>query len=201
MTLLKYDRDGNTYKCDFPTFMKYTRTVKATKGGKFRDSEDIINDVKKLNKRINYTLECPMNWVEEELNGIKRSSCYRAVDELEFLLPSDVPKDQVDYRQLNKVEEIYDDYLKQMLVIMPRDYGYDNIKEYMSEKCDIIDDTVKRLGKIKINSQKTMLALIRIGMGRYTEEWNKKFQRNYLSLLNLLYRSQKRMFMSCFQKM
>ncbi len=198
MTLLKYDRDGNTYKCDFPAFMKHTRTVKITKGGKFRDAEDITSDIKKLNKRINYTLECPMNWVEEELNDINRSSGYRAVDELEFLLPSDTPKDQVDYRQLNKVGEIYDDYICEVKRLFP--WEYEDLKEYMSDKEDIIQHAVTKMGKIKISSQKTMLALIRIGMGRYTEEWNKRFQKNYISLLNLLYRSQKRMFMSCFQK-
>ena len=199
MTLLKYDRDGNTYKCDFPAFMKHTRTVRAIKNGRFRNNDDIANDVKKLNKRINYTLQCPMNWVEEELNNISRASNYRAIDELEFLVPSDNSKDQVDYRQLNKVNEIFDEFTHETTMVFP--CKYNDLKEYMSDRCDIFEEATQKLGKIKINSQKTMLALIRIGMGRYTEEWNKKFQRNYISLLNLLYHSQKRMFLSCFKKM
>ena len=200
MTMLKYDASGDVYKCDFPEFMRYTRSVSATKNGKFRGYEAIKEDTVKLSKRINRDLQCPANWVEEELDKIKGSPNTKTTDELELLVKPESLTDGINYRQMENIKELYQDYLTARAELQKQYDMFDNKLDYYRQLDELFEEFVEQLSKIKLRSQKTMLTLIKIGMNDYTDLWSRSFQYNYIALLNLLYNSHKKRFMSCFLK-
>jgi hypothetical protein len=200
MTMLKYDASGDVYKCDFPEFMRYTRSVSATKNGKFRGYEAIKEDTVKLSKRINRDLQCPANWVEEELDKIQNASTSKTTDELELLVKPESLTDGINYRQMEKVKELYDDYINSKNELFIRMNEYEDFKDYKIELMELFVRFVEEVSKIKIRSQKTMLTLIKIGMNDYTDLWTRSFQYNYIALLNVLYNSHRKRFLSCFVK-
>lgn len=67
------DEFGNikTQKKDFPLFMKYTRDVPVTKNGEPLPYELVKEDRNKLKNRIDNTIVCPMNWLQDFLNKIQ----------------------------------------------------------------------------------------------------------------------------------
>ena len=200
MTMLKYDASGDVYKCDFPEFMRYTRSVSATKNGKFRGYEAIKEDTVKLSKRINRDLQCPANWVEEELDKIKGSPNTKTTDELELLVKPESLTDGINYRQMENIKELYNNYLIAKNELQGQYNLYEDIKDYYRDVEELFEEFVNELSKIKLRSQKTMLTLIKIGMNDYDGIWSRSFQHNYIALLNILYYSHKKRFLSCFVK-
>ena len=174
--------------------------MSATKNGKFRGYEAIKEDTVKLSKRINRDLQCPANWVEEELDKIQNASTSKTTDELELLVKPESLTDGINYRQMEKVKELYDDYINSKNELFIRMNEYEDFKDYKIELMELFVRFVEEVSKIKIRSQKTMLTLIKIGMNDYTDLWTRSFQYNYIALLNVLYNSHRKKFLSCFVK-
>jgi len=81
-------------KKDYPKFMKWTHEVPLTKNGKERPREDIEQEKEKIAKRIDNTIICPMNWLEECLDRIQGVSRNDFVETYEYLVdrPPGKPK-------------------------------------------------------------------------------------------------------------
>ena len=69
-TICVNDDKEKEIKCDYPKFMKYTKDIQYTKDGVEIPFEIVRANKKKIYDRINYDLECPMNWLEEILDEI-----------------------------------------------------------------------------------------------------------------------------------
>ena len=116
MSLLKQieDENGNvkTVKCDFPEFMKYTREIKYIKDGKELSLETISKNKSKLLNRINYDLQCPMNWLEEWLDKIQNVPSTNTIPTKEFFIKMCGNSNRRQMTKIRELVEVYDRYIK-----------------------------------------------------------------------------------------
>ena len=77
------DEDGNTIKIkkDFPLFMRYTRRISYMKNGKQLDWDIVTEERHKLTARISDAYNCPMNYLQIALDGIKTYVVYQNYSE------------------------------------------------------------------------------------------------------------------------
>ena len=187
-------------KYDFPLFMRYTRPVPYTKNGKELPREEVQKNKNKLRDRVDDSLVCPMNWVEERLDKIQNSSTGDTIPtENLFIKMSGIPK----YKQISKVIRIakeYDDWVKktdsQPMV------DDDEFSEQIRLKAEQYSNEIS---KIKIGNPLTINRLIEFSMGLNLSERNKssvyRSARKYgIKILNFLYRSNKDKFLANFVK-
>lgn len=183
-------------KHDFPYFMKYTRKISLTKNGAELPYENITAMRSKLKDRINTDIICPMNWLMESLNTIKR-------------LPNNIsiiPTEDFFVRMDKSLESKYKimNRIKKMII------HYDNIeKALMSEASeDSYDDIIKEFNilismirNIKALDQKTINRLVEISLGiannKRIEKW-KPYKKYSRKIMNALYNARKTGFLNCF---
>lgn len=184
-------------KYDYPLFMKYTREIKTTSDGKRIDSE-IINDLRdKLNYRLNKELVCPMNWLEEELDKIKIADRTETKDSLDFVI-----KDYVGKNGNHRHKKLVLDLAEQLTNARTT---YLSTKKKNSDSYSIFlqksDEVYNKINKIKSFNPITMNYLIRYSFKSYDNlcslSSTKKID-NISQVLNLLYNSNKAMFLSNF---
>ena len=186
-----------TIKCDFPEFMKYTREVKYTKDGK-ELSSDIINKNKaKLRNRINYDLQCPMNWLQEWLDKIQNISSTNSIPTKDFFVKM---QGDANRRQMSKIQhlaESWDGYIKYYAI------SYKNDSSTFFSMVDISREIIDELSKIKIGNIVTINRLVELALG-LSNEIGASHKRQYdpskytRKVLNLLYKSNKDKFLANF---
>lgn len=186
-----------TVKCDFPAFMKYTREVKVTKDGKELPYETISNNRHKLNRRINYDLQCPMNWLEEWLDKIQNISSTNTIPTEKFFIKMTGETNRRQMSKIHKLVEIYDKWIK-YYAMQCRD-GEDAFVSMV----DISNEFVEEIRKIKIGNITTINRLVEIALG-LSNEVGLSSKRQYdptkytRKILNLLYKYSKDKFLSNF---
>ncbi len=203
MTMLKKtkepDADGKTrsIKCDFPLFMKYIKEIKCEKGGKEIPSDILRKEKDRLNSRINPSLQCPMNWLEEWFDQIRCASTKAAVPTKYFFIKKE---GSANRRQISKIQSLVIDYdskikaLKCSSAASEEEYA-EKLKEYSLH-------IIEELSKVKIGNPVTINRLIETALGLETNR-NQKYYKNYEAkyarkTLNCLYKMDKDKFLSNF---
>jgi hypothetical protein len=199
MVIKKKTANGKSFKCDFPLFMKYTREIKCTKDGVALPEQEIACNKRKLHRRINHSLVCPMNWLEDCFDRIPRAIYTDTVDTLEYVHKID---GYGHYRQQMKILKIIE--------------SYDNFVKYTKANCndnqiavnlviEKFETTIFELKKIKIGNINTINKLILIALNmKENIGTNKPLQvkgrRLARRILNCLYKMNKEKFIKNFKK-
>ena len=204
MTMTKetgeYTKSGKpkVAKCDFPEFMKYTKEIKCTKDGKELPYEEVDEKRTKLKERINYDLQCPMNWLEEWLDKIQGSSTSDTTPTSDFFIKMN---GKPNNRQMSKIRSLIEKY----------DLFTKSIYFSESEEKDIADKLIiesslllDELNKIKIGNIVTINRLIETSLGLETGVGaSKKLiginTRYTRKMLNCLYKMDKNKFLINFK--
>lgn len=187
-----------TIKCDFPEFMKYTREIPYTKDGKELPYETVSKNKKKLRNRINYDLQCPMNWLEEWLDKIQNISSTNAIPTRNFFIKMQGrPNDKQMSAIMSLVKE-YDDCVKSSNVNLPK-----TDDEYIFTIIEKANAILEKLQAINVRNVLTINRLIEVALG-LSSEIGVSHRRKYnpakytRKLLNLLYKTNKDRFLANF---
>ena len=180
-------------KCDFPEFMKYTKEIKYTKNGKERPYEKVKEEKDKIKNRIDKSLVCPMNWLEEILSEIQMSSTENTVPTENFFIKMD---GKANNRQMSKIVNLIEDYDKFYKSHIENE---DDI-EMISEK---YRELIEKIKSIKIGNPVTINRLIETSLDIETvyktkeKNPNSKYTRK---ILNCLYKASPDKFLNNFKK-
>ena len=185
-----------TVKCDFPEFMKYTREIKCTKDGKDLPHNTVIKNRHKLNQRINYDLQCPMNWLQGWLDKIQNTSSINTIPTKDFFVKMQGKANDRQMTKIRKLVELYDSYIKYYATASPKgDSAYYCMLHISREILD-------KLCKIKIGNAITINRLIETALGlelNNNRSLSYKDGRRYTrKMLNLLYKMDKNRFLNNF---
>lgn len=193
-----------------PRFWKCIHKIPHTKNGKFRDPEDIKEDRRKFNARIDESLKCPMNYLLDALDTIppmkiRKEECIPISD---CLVPV---TGRVDSRQERKVLEFGERLTKahwKYYCNKKQDYSYASTSDInliaynnlVDETNEILNDMKKSIRNMNLA---TMQQIIRLALGECEHmgipvEFRKAFKRNGKKILTLLYKYDEEKFMSCF---
>lgn len=206
MTLTKVTDELNkngkpkVIKYDFPEFMKYTREIKYTKDGKELPFEVIDEQRSKLKGRINYELECPMNWLEYWLDKIQGSTTSTTIPTSEFFVKMN---GKPNNRQMSKIRSLIEKYDLFAKSIHIAEMDEEIIAEKLISETNILLD---ELNKIKIGNIVTINRLIETSLGLETGVGaSKKLigtnTRYTRKMLNCLYRMNKDKFLINFKSL
>lgn len=204
MTILKKTREHTKngslkfMKCDFPKFMKYTREIKYTKNGKELPYSEIGEKKNKLKSRINYRLQCPMNWLEDWLDKIQGSSTSDTIPTSEFFIKMSGKPNNRQMSKIHSLIEKYDSYVKALYATESNEEII--IEKMMSESKCLLD----KLNKIKIGNIVTINRLIEISLGLETgvgasKKIPKASSKYTRKMLNYLYKMDKEKFLLNFK--
>lgn len=185
-------------KYDFPEFMKYTREIKYTKNGKELPQEDVDNAKTKLKARINPELTCPMNWLEDVLDGIPNASTSLTIPTKNFFIKAEGRANNRQMATIAALAENYDNWIKAELCNPLFDWR--DFNEGLMEQARNIEE---ELQKIKVGNIVTINRLIEIALGLSSEKGVSVCrayhpEKHTRKILNLLYRMDKRKFLSNF---
>ena len=177
-------------KYDFPLFMKYTRPIPYTKNGKELPFSEINRSKKKLRDRVDPSLICPMNWVEERLDKIQNIENF-------FIKINGKPK----YKHVSKIIQLAKEYDEWVMEATKPIYDFDNdFKEQLSLKAKYYTDEVAR---IRTNNPATINKLIEYSLGlnisgNYKTAAIKSARKYGIKIMNLLYKTDSTKFLSNF---
>lgn len=181
------DEDGNTIKIkkDFPLFMRYTRRISYMKNGKQLDWDIVTEERHKLTARISDAYNCPMNYLQIALDGIKRMSYTKTIPNEQFIVEKN---GNGNTRQISKVLSLCNELEL-----------FNNIEDDIDNYLYKLRETVDAMSKIKVSNINTIIRLIEIALntsnlGRKRAE-TCKYSR---TILKLLYKVQPEKFLSCF---
>lgn len=149
-------------KCDFPEFMKYTKEIKYTKDGKEIPREEINEKKDRLKRRINHSLQCPMNWLEEWLDKIQGSSTSNTIPTSEFFIKMN---GKPNNRQMSKIRSLVEKYDLFVRAIHSSGIEEDVMIDRLIAESDFL---VEELNKIKIGNIITINRLIETALGLET---------------------------------
>lgn len=185
-------------KYDFPLFMKYTRPIPYTKNGKELPFSEINKSKKKLRDRVDTSIICPMNWVEERLDKIQNISSTNTVPTENFFIKiNGKPK----YSHISKIIKLAKEYDSWVIETTKPSYFIDSeFKEQLSAKAKYYADEV---GKIRTKNLSTINKLIEYSLGlnisgNYKDAAIKSARKYGVKIMNLLYRTDKTKFLSNF---
>lgn len=204
MTLVKesgeFTKNGKSklIKCDFPEFMKYTKEIKHTKNGKELPFDQVTEKKTKLRSRINYELQCPMNWLEGWLNKIQGISTSNTTPTSDFFVKMEGKPNNRQMSKIRSLVEKYDLFVKSIYVTESEE---DTIADKIVAESDSL---LEELKKIKIGNLVTINRLIETSLGLETGVGaSKKLlginTRYTRKMLNCLYRMDKDKFLNNFK--
>lgn len=183
-------------KKDFPLFMKYTHKVPVSKNGVERPYDDIKKDKKKIDKRIDYNIVCPMNHLQAHLDKIQGASRSNVIDTVEYFVKI---KGRADPRQMSKIRELveeYDNYVTKMMIYAERDSDY---FELIVQRTQELQETVAKM-KISAATMNRLIETCLGVMGKANTSTQYSKASKYISrTFNLLYRSNKEKFLENFK--
>lgn len=190
------DMDCMRRKKDYPAFMKYTHKIQMTKNGEERPYEEIKKEKRRIFRRIDKNLVCPMNYLQEHLDKIQGASRSDVVDTSEFFIKL---KGKANNRQMSKIREIveeYDKFVKHHMI------EYADDKDAIYDVIDKTKDVLESLKKLKITAI-TMNRLIETCLGimgkTHTESQYNEAVKYVRKTFNLLYHTNPQMFLSNFK--
>ena len=192
------DKSRRTVKYDFPEFMKYTREVKHTKNGKEMPYEEVAKQKEKLKERINPSLQCPMNWLEEWLDKIQGSSTSDTIPTSDFFIKMNGKPNNRQMSKIRSLIEKYDLFVKSVHISENDD---DIIADKLAEESKLL---LEELNKIKIGNIVTINRLMEtalglesgVGASKRLTGTNARYTRK---ILNYLYKMDKTKFLINFK--
>lgn len=199
MTPLREDSGSDTgsRRCDLPAFMKYTREINYTKNGRELPREEVAEAKTKLKGRINYSLQCPMNWLEQWLDQIPGSSTSQTTPTSDFFIKM---KGKPNNRQMTRIRSLIEDYDLTVKSIYASESDEDVIADRLLEESELL---LEELKKLKIRNPVTINRLIETALGlsaeapgRKSREVSSKCTRK---MLNCLYRTDRELFLRNFK--
>lgn len=185
-------------KCDLPVFMKYTREIKYTKDGRELPWEETLDQKNRLQQRINYNLQCPMNWLEECLDLIPGGTTANTLPTERFFIKME---GKANDKQMSKIMALITDY--DNCIKNARMTCGDKEDAYLSAVLEKSEEVLNTLGKIKMKNPYTVNRLIEVALGLSTEK-GASARRKYdpakytRKVLNLLYKTDKERFLKNF---
>ena len=185
-------------KYDFPLFMKYTRPIPYTKNGKELPFSEINRSKKKLRDRVDPSLVCPMNWVEERLDKIQNASTSDSLPTENFFIKI---KGKPEYRHISKIINLAREYDAWIADVTKPIYSMDSdFKEQLALKAKYYSDEI---AKIRTKNPSTINKLIEYSLGlnlggNYKEAAVKSARKYGIKIMNLLYRADCTKFLSNF---
>lgn len=185
-------------KYDFPLFMKYTRPIPYTKNGKELPFSEINKSKKKLRDRVDPSLTCPMNWVEEKLDKIQNASTSDSIPTENFFIKIN---GKPEYRHISRIINLAREYDAWIAEATKPIYSIDgDFKEQLSLKAKYYSDEV---AKIRTKNSSTINKLIEYSLGlnlggNYKEAAVKSARKYGIKIMNLLYRADNTKFLSNF---
>lgn len=184
---------------DYPKFMKFTHKIPSTKNGKDRPYKDIAIDKKKLEKRIDKKIICPMNWMQDQLERIQGITTEDYVDDSFYLIKR--PKARINNTQMNKIRNIveeFDAFARRYSAMNQFDDDDDFVDNTLIDKSEEVYEIVS---KMKVNPA-TMHRLVESTLGYnnsvHKDKIYKKASKYALRTFNVLYRANKELFLGCF---
>ena len=185
---------------DYPKFIKYTHKYSVTKNGRERPYEEVKKEKQKVKQRIDESLVCPMNWLQECLDKIQGVNKRNCVDTYKYLIdrPEGIRARQEQMTKIRKIVEDYDLFVKKFMA------SYDESDDdYMLPFVEKTEKVLQEIRKIK-TSQLTIYRLLETSLGieghtnfDYIYKDSSKYTRK---MLNLLYQANKDKFLNCFRK-
>ena len=185
-------------KYDFPLFRKYTRPIPYTKNGKELPFSEINRSKKKLRDRVDPSLVCPMNWVEERLDKIQNASTSDSLPTENFFIKI---KGKPEYRHISKIINLAREYDAWIADVTKPIYSMDSdFKEQLALKAKYYSDEI---AKIRTKNPSTINKLIEYSLGlnlggNYKEAAVKSARKYGIKIMNLLYRADCTKFLSNF---
>ena len=185
-------------KYDFPLFMKYTRPIPYTKNGKELPFSEINRSKKKLRDRVDPSLVCPMNWVEERLDKIQNIPSTNTIPTENFFIKM---VGQPWYKHISKIIQLAKEYDEWIMESTKPLYDPDNsFKEQLSLKAKYYADEV---AKIRTTNPVTINRLIEYSLGlnlhdNYKASAYRVANKYGLKIMNLLYKANRTKFLSNF---
>ena len=192
------DAKGKVHKKDFPMFMKYTRTVPHTKNGEELPYDIVKGNKEKIKNRIDESITCPMNWLQEYLDKIQGAPTTNSTPTEDFFIVMD---GSVNSHASKKIIDIIVDYSNSIKREMSSSDSSDELVETMVRE---MDSTINKLKHIKIKNLKTINRIIEtaLDLNGAVYSVNKAYQRNNVKysrqILNCLYRMDKEVFLGNF---
>lgn len=185
---------------DFPKFMVYTHKIPVTKNGKERPYGDIKKDKRKVQDRIDETIECPMNWMHEcidKIQGVKRETW---IDTIEFLVPK--PKKQPKASQMAKLAKLvdeYDGFIKSYIMGTDSKEGDDiEIVDVLKQKTEELYQTVSKMRLSEATMHRLISCCLGYEGGGHGDRIFDIISKHSLRMLNVLYRTNRERFLLCF---
>lgn len=186
---------------DFPKFMQYAKDIPVMKNGRERQYSEIKRDRNKVKNRIDPSLVCPMNWLQDCLDKIQGIRKHGLVDTKEFFIKK---LGKADPRQMSKIRkriEEYDQYTKRIMGIINNDLISDEPQDSFLDYLEETEGLLSEVKGIKL-SEITMNMLIATVLGL---DGGIRSDRRYIpiskytrKMMNLMYRTNKEMFFSNF---
>lgn len=184
-------------KCDLPVFMKYTKEIKYTKNGRELPRNEIAEAKAKQKSRINPSLQCPMNWLEQWLDRIPGSSTSLTTPTLDFFLKMN---GKPNNRQMTRIRSLIENYDLIVKSVYASESDEDRIADRLLKESALL---LEELKKIKIRNPVTINRLIETALGlsagsagRKTGEVTARYTRK---MLNCLYRTDRERFLQNFK--
>ncbi len=188
---------------DFPEFMKYVKEIPFTKNGAEIPYDEVKKAKNKIESRIDYSIQCPMNYLQRSLNKIQGGEKKATVDILELFIPM---PGKADNRQMGRVRRIVEEYDKwTKLHIQPFEmiYGSDGATDVFNLFVEKSQEVLKEIESYKI-TRLTMNRLIGSVIGLDNGVNNRKkyiIATKYTrKMLSLLYRYNREMFLNNFKQ-
>jgi len=191
------DMDCMKRKKDYPLFMRYTHKISMTKNGVERPYDEIKKDKRKVEKRIDKKIICPMNYLQTWLDKIQGATKDKVIETREFFIKIPGKANNRQMSKIRKLIEEYDGFVKNKMIYIEDDES--NLVDVLEKT----DELLEQIGKMKI-SLPTMNRLIEtclgiVGSVRTDAQYNEATK--YITrTFNLLYRVDKEKFLANFKK-
>ena len=180
---------------DYPLFMEYTHKIPVTKNGTERPYEEIKKDKKKIKKRIDRGIVCPMNYLQNWLDKIQGAVKCDTVDTYEYFVKM---KGKADFRQLSKIRELIEDYDAFVRRSMAYSEGNDEYSEAVITKTKELIDIISRMKLSAI----TINRLIEVSLGvmsrTHTDVQYKNASKYMIQTFSILHRMNREKFLNNF---
>ena len=185
---------------DYPKFMKWTHEIPVTKNGKERSQDDIKREKNKISRRIDNSLICPMNWLQDCLDKIQGMNRSNIIDTNKFLIS--IPG-QANGRQISKIRKLvenYDGYTRKLMLLVSEDPDNDDYYDLLFQKSKDVLDELKGLTISKYTMNRLLESVLGIDRGVRKDRKYNESSKYVRKIMNLMYHTNRTMFLDNFKK-
>ena len=194
MPCMTMTKDGN--RRDFPEFMKWTKAVSVTKNGKELPFAEISESRNKIINRINPTLSCPMNHLQDWLDKVQGAPKTNTIPTESFFIKM---PGVANNRQMSRIRRMVSDFDSFLVCNLTRLSDDDFIEELISRTAELTKSVqgMNIRNKVTINRLiETALNIDKNNNGPHNIKGNGS--QNVRRILNTLYRADKETFLANF---